>query len=156
MSKLTMLTWAVVGLLLINLGLVAFLVFSRPMHPPRIGQRGDGPKNLIIEKLGFTPPQIARYEQLIQEHQTEVRRLKDEIKETKNDFYATLAGEDQSKKGFFISRLGTLQRQIETTHYNHFLDLKKLCTADQKDKFNDLTSELAGYFTLRGRPTADQ
>lgn len=147
MSKRTMLTWAVAGLLLINLGLIAFLVLNRPTRPPGSGQNGEGPRNLIIEKLDFTPAQVARYDQLIQVHQAEIRRLNDEIRKTKNNLYRTLAGDDQSKEDFYISRLGALQRQIETTHYAHFLALKNICTPDQKENFNDLTSELANYFT---------
>lgn len=153
MSKLTMLTWAVAGLLLINLGLITFLVLRKPAHPPRDGQ--ERPRNLIIEKLGFTPPQVAQYDQLIQKHQAELKRLNNEIRKTKNNLYETLAGDDQSKEDFFISRLGALQRQIETTHYTHFLALKKLCTPSQKGKFNALTSELAGYFAQRGKPPGD-
>ena len=145
-----MLTLAVVGLLLVNLGLVGFLVLRNPVPPPR--DRQDGPRNVIIEKLELTEAQIVRYDQMIAEHQAEIRRLNDEIRKTKNNLYATLAGDDQSREDFFISRLGALQRQVESAHYAHFIALKNLCTPNQKDKFNDLTRDLAGYFALPGSP----
>jgi protein CpxP len=150
MSKVTMLTLAVVGLLAVNLGLIAFLVLRKPGPPPH--ERQDGPRNVIIEKLGLTEAQTARYDQLITEHQAEIRRLNDEIRKTKNNLYATLASDSESREDFFISRLGALQRQVETAHYTHFMALKNLCTPDQKDKFNDLTTSLADYFAIGKRP----
>ena len=152
MSKQTMLTVAIVGLLLINLSLVAFLALRKPPLPPGGRPGGEGPKNLIIEKLAFTPEQTVQYEQLIQKHRTDIKRLNEEISQTKNKLYETLAGDDQSKEAFFISRLGALQRQVETRHYNHFLALKKLCTPNQQDNFRELTRDLAGYFAGPRQP----
>lgn len=152
MTKQTMLMGAVIGLLLINLSLVAFLALRGPMSPPRERPGGNGPKSLIIEKLGFSPDQTARYERLIEQHQTEINRLKDDIRETKNRLYTTLATNDSTPKDSLINQLGVLQQQVETVHYNHFMALKQLCTLGQQDKFNELTSELADYFTPRGKP----
>ena len=152
MTKQTILTGAVAGLLLINLSLVAFLALRKPMPSPGGRPDREGPKKLIIDRLDFTAEQTAQYEQLIKQHQTEIRRLNDEISQTKNGLYETLAGNDQSKEAFFISRLGALQRQVETTHYNHFLALKKLCTPSQQENFRELTRELSTYFAGPRQP----
>lgn len=152
MTKQKMLIVAVIGLVLINLSLVVFLALRKPMPPPGRRPGGGGPENLIIERLALTPAQTARYEQLIEQHQADIGRLNDEISQTKNKLYETLSGDDQAKELFFISRLGALQRQVETTHYNHFLALKKLCTPDQQDNFRALTHDLAGYFAQPGPP----
>lgn len=154
MTKQNLLITAIVGLLLINLSLVTFMA----MRQPPLGRQpgGKGPKNLIIEKLAFTPEQTAQYDQLIKQHQVDIRRLNDEISQTKNKLYETLADDDQSKEAFFISRLGALQRQVETVHYAHFLALKKLCTPGQQDRFRELTRELSGYFAQSGRPPLSQ
>ena len=54
MSKIKLLTLAVVGLLIVNVGLLTFLFMNKPMRPPgRGGQGNEGPKSLIIEKLDF-------------------------------------------------------------------------------------------------------
>jgi hypothetical protein len=44
------------------------------------------------------------------------------------------------------NKLGELQRQIETVHYNHFTDIKKLCKPEQLENFNALTHDLAKFF----------
>ena len=147
---------AVAGLLLINLSLVAFLALRKPMPPPGGSPDREGPKKLIIDKLDFTAEQTAQYEQLIKQHQTEIRQLNDEISRTKNRLYRTLAGDNQSPKDSLINRLGALQRQVETTHYNHFLALKKLCTPSQQGNFNDLTRELSTYFAQPAQPPRNQ
>jgi periplasmic protein CpxP/Spy len=149
MSKIKLLTAAVVGLLIVNLGLLAFLLMSKPMRPPGRGGPGpgkEGPKMLIIKRLDFDKDQVTAYEQLIGRHQELVEELNRETGDTKNNLYSTLADENQSKKDSLISRLGDLQEQIEQVHYNHFTDLRGLCRPEQREQFQALTQELAGYF----------
>lgn len=148
-----MLMGAVIGLLLINLSLVAFLVLRKPPVPPHDRQAGgNGPKRLVIEKLHFSPDQTAQYEQLIEEHRTQIDPLNEHIKAAKNRLYITLATNDAARKDSLINQIGSLQRQIEVVHYNHFVALKKLCRPDQLADFNELTTDLAGFFAPRRKP----
>ena len=146
MTKKTMMGTAVIGLLLINFCLVLFLVRQKPMFSPGQESGSEGPKNMIIEKLDFAPDQIIVYDKMIAKHQTEIRSVNDQINQVKNKLYGSLKGDDQTEKDSLINELGSLQRRIETIHYNHFLALKKLCTGPQRQKFNELTSELARHF----------
>ena len=140
-----MLTVAVVSLSVINLGLIAFLVLKKPAFPsPRDEHHKQ--RNIVVEKLRLTEAQTARYDQLLTEHQTEIKRLNDEIRKTKNNLFKTLTRDSESNEDFFISRLGALQRQVETAHYTHFAALKNLCTPQQNEKFNTLTQDFADYF----------
>lgn len=155
MTKTRMLTIAVAGLLLVNFGLLAFLVFSRPGNSfrgtgPRHGT--EGPKEIIIKKLDFNKEQVAAYEQLIDGHKANIQKLNDEVRNTKNKLYATLANDTALSADSLTNRLGTLQVQIEKLHYDHFAAIAKLCGPDQKDKFQDLTKELANYFELPRNP----
>ena len=153
MNKQRILTWAVGGLLLINFGLAALLMGGKPMLSPHDGRERVGPRNLISKRLDFMPDQLARYDQLIKQHQAEIIRLDADIRKAKNNLYRTLATDDPSQRDLLIGQLGTLQRQIETVHYNHFLDLKKLCMPSQQAKFRALTGDLAGYFAPTRKPS---
>jgi hypothetical protein len=151
MTKTRLLTIAVIGLLLVNLGILAFLFFRQPAHPPmggpgRSGPGGEGPKKIIIERLHFDTEQAAQYEKLIVAHRKQISELGDQIRETKNSLYSTLSSTTQLNKDSLETRLGEIQKQIESTHYNHFADIKKLCKPDQLKDFNALTKELARFF----------
>ncbi len=154
MNKTRLLTLAVLALLAINIGLLAFLFFGKPPRPPRAGALGrqDGPKQVIIDKLQFDEKQVARYKVLIEQHQASVKPLNEEIKETKSNLYATLADESIAKKDSLIDRLGGLQMQMENLHYEHFLEINKLCTPKQLADFKVLSGELAKYFASAKPP----
>jgi periplasmic protein CpxP/Spy len=156
MSKLKLLSIAVVGLLLINLGTVGFLLLRKPPMPPnrmpQAEQKG-GPKEIIIEKLHFDKEQVIAYEALIVEHRELVKGLKDSISNTKNNLYQSLKTETFVGKDSLINILSVLQKRIELVHYEHFAQVKKLCKPEQMGNFNNLTNELAVYFTTEKKGT---
>ncbi len=158
MNKTRLLTLAVVALLAINIGLLAFLFFGKPpAGPPRGEPAGgqEGPKQVIIDKLHFDDEQVARYETFIGQHRAVIKPLNEDIRETKSRLYATLSDEITTGKDSLVNRLGDLQVQIENAHYDHFLEIKALCTVQQMADFKVLSGELAEYFAptkLRQRP----
>jgi periplasmic protein CpxP/Spy len=149
MSKIKILTIAVIGLLAVNVGVVGFLLMRKPPMPPdaTLSPKSGGPKKIIIEKLLFDTTQIVAYERLIVEHRESVKGLKDSISNTKNNLYQSLKTETFVGKDSLINLLGILQKRIEVVHYEHFAQIKKICKPEQMDAFNELTSELAFYFT---------
>jgi periplasmic protein CpxP/Spy len=149
MSKIKLLSIAVVGLLLINAGIVGFLLLRKPPVPPDGNgpAKKEGPKKIVIERLNFDNNQVAAYELLITEHQVAVRSLKDSISHTKNDLYQSLKTDAFAGKDSLINLLSVLQKRIESVHYEHFTQIKKLCRPDQAESFNALTKDLSGYFT---------
>lgn len=143
----------IVGLCVVNIGLMAFILF-KSQDPQRTGPPGmppeDRPRHLIIQKLSFNDQQVAAYDELIYAHRDTIRQLERKIMDTKNKLYGTLV--NGGAKDTLVAELAALQQQIETVHYNHFIDIKKLCRPEQQQKFNELTRELAEYFRPHKRP----
>ncbi|EOR94468.1 hypothetical protein ADIARSV_2314 [Arcticibacter svalbardensis MN12-7] len=148
MSKIKILSIAVIGLLLINAAIVGFLLLKKPPHLPqgRQSMANEGPKQIITERLNFNAQQADDYDKLITAHQVSMRALEDSMGLLKNKLYQTLNNASFAGKDSLINELGTLQKQIEQINYDHFVALKKLCKPDQLDKFNKLTNELARFF----------
>lgn len=153
MSKLKLLGIAVAGLIIMNLGLLGFLFFAKPPKPetPQAQERPFGPpprepRAVIIERLHFDKEQAAQYEILVQQHRSTINETDREIRETKNNLYATLSSGNNTVADSLQNVLSQLHRKIEDTHYNHFAAIKKLCRPDQLPYFNELTKELAGFF----------
>ena len=62
MDKIKLLTFSVIGLLVLNIGVICFLFFKRP-HLENINQGNNTrtPKEIIIKKLHFDANQINKY-----------------------------------------------------------------------------------------------
>ena len=147
MEKTKLLTIAVIGLLVINLGTLGFLLLSEKGHrPPKEGR--PEPKEIIIEKLHFDEAQQKDYAKLIKWHRGEITKLDGNIREAKNELYSQLLQPETNLKAkdSLISVINLNQKQIEQTHFKHFEDIKKLCHKNQMDDFNDLTEELGRIF----------
>ncbi len=155
MSKIKLLSIAVIGLLAANIAVVCFLLLRKPMHPEGMPQaeKKEGPKQIIIDKLHFSKEQVVAYEAIIVKHREAVKGLKDSISNTKNNLYQSLKTETFAGKDSLINLLSDLQKRIETVHYEHFAQIKKLCKPEQIEDFNNLTNELAFYFTTEKKST---
>jgi len=129
---------AVIALLLLNLGWVAFFLLRHT--PPR---HGDTLKKTVIERLHFDAGQAAAYEQLIEEHRRGVRAKEQEMRAARQRLYSVLQGSDLSEKDTLIQRIGLIQTEIEQIHFNHFQEVKKLCRPGQIADFQMLAADLA-------------
>lgn len=131
---------AALVLLVLNVGLI--VLFVTQSHPGR----GEGPQKIIVERLHFDAQQAAAYEQLIQQHRTDIRAKRREMQEAKQQLYSILQGSDLSQKDALTQCVGQLQMEMENIHFSHFQDIKNLCKSDQIADFNALTGELAMFF----------
>lgn len=152
MSKTKLLTVAVIGLLLMNLGMLGFLFFHKPFPPPhsRPGSGEEGPKKIIAQRLRFDQAQTAQYEQLVEQHLSAIHDLESRIRDAKNDLYASLQSAQDTPTELLINRIADLQKQVETVNYNHFIGIKNLCKPAQLPLFNSLTTDLSRFFAPHG------
>ena len=130
-------------LLLISNFVLLYFVFQKTkggFHP-------DRPKNIIIKKLQFDERQIASYQKLIDQHRKDIRENDHKILSLKNELYSCLSNKGSASTiDSLTSEIGKIQKQIETIHFNHFLDIKGLCTSEQLPKFEELSKELSEIF----------
>lgn len=140
-----LLTISVVFLLLLNGGIIAYLFLSKTGRPE--GKRM--PREIVIEKLIFDENQIIAYEKIIRQHQQQIRSIDDSIRLSKNELYLLLNENSRSnnRKDSLFETLAHLQKQIEQTHYNHFVEIKAICRNEQLEDFKELTEELSGIFS---------
>lgn len=145
MDKIKLLTIVIIALLLVNIATLGYL-FAGKNHRP--GEKREGPKKLIIEKLHFNDQQQEQYDLLIQWHRGQINKLDDQIHQAKNKLYLQLqkSTSDTKAKDSIIDAITGYQKQIEITHFKHFEDIKKLCKPEQLNDYNNLTEELANLF----------
>ena len=158
MNKIKLLTFSVIGLLVLNFGILGFLVLSKPQNNNQFEQRHQRPKTLIIKKLKFNASQIQIYQVLIDDHRSKIRFTEDKIRKSKNELYQLLNQNivADKTKNEIIDSLASYQKQIEIIHFNHFIEIKKLCKKEQLQDFNLLTMELSDMFSKKPKPRRDE
>lgn len=147
MDKIKLLTYAVIGLLLLNVGIIGFIFFSRPNRNPEENHRR--PKEIIAEKLHFDANQIDKYESIIPIYKDKIDSLDAINRELKSELYSQLKSQvvNSAIKDSIITLFLANQKQIEQLHFKHFLDIKSICKASQLQDFNALTQELGKMFS---------
>lgn len=155
MDKVKLLTFSVVALLILNFGVLGFLVFSKGKNH-RL-EKHETPREIIIDTLKFDENQVDKYDELIQKNRKNIDEIDDSISNTKNKLYQLLNSQTINKveKDSLISKINFFQKQIEATNFNHFIDIKNLCNKDQIDKFEDLTKELSKIFSRKPKRRND-
>lgn len=134
----------IAGLLLTNILLVVFIM--RPKGGPP--HKRPMPREIIIERLHFNEAQIQQYETLIQQHRKQITEKERGMMDLKNQLYAQLSdNQPHNNTDSLASAIGSIQHDIELIHHGHFADIKKLCTPEQMNDFNELVSELAQMFS---------
>lgn len=149
MSKQKFYIVVIIGLLISNLLLIGFMFPKRGHKPPAKGMKLDGPRSIIIEKLKFDDVQVASYDELIEVHQTNIKEQDEQIFAIKNGMYKTLNESDAKLVDSLSVEIASAQKAIEVLHYNHFLDIKKLCKPEQLKDYEMLTKDIAKLFSRK-------
>ncbi|MQP24232.1 periplasmic heavy metal sensor [Flavobacterium sp. LMO8] len=144
MTKSKLLTFAVIALFLINIITLSFLFFKGPRPD---GRPKHSPSEIVIDILDFDEQQIIEYKKLIDKHSSQINDLDQKINETKNRLYLELASkENDSKKDSILTILNKYTSEVEQVHFDHFLEIKKLCKPEQLDNYNKLILDLSSIF----------
>ncbi len=148
MNKILFHRIVIVGLIVVNL-----LLFNRLLNDNKRPEHGGhrGPKDLIIKKLNFDEKQVAEYENLIDQHQQKINELDERMINIKHGILSQLTEDNPNIQDGLYQRIGTIQTEVETAHFEHFLAIKSICTEEQLDDFEELTKQLAELFNKRKR-----
>ena len=154
MNKTKLLTIAVVGLLLLNLGMMTMFLFKG--KPPRHegGKQGEGPKKIIIERLNFNEGQQQQYEVIITEHRSKTKELNKRSRELHDELYSLLKNNaiDKTISDSLIKTIAENQKAMENSNFDHFQKIKAICKDGQIENFNDFVLDLTHLFGPKNGP----
>lgn len=153
MTKIKILTYTVIALAVLNLSMIVFFV---GMKTKFFGLHHSGPRKMIIEKLQLDTKQQAVFEAMVELQIKRVKKDEKQIIATKENLYRLLTQPeiDLKAKDSLIEVLGNLQKDIESSRFNHFKEVKKICkTPEQQENFKELTLELAKMFSHKNAPS---
>lgn len=138
MNKFRTLWIAIIGLVLMNVGIMLWLWLS-----PRMGGREQQP--FFLEKeLSFTPEQIESYRQMRREHFDKIKEIRDSVKTKKEallkQFTKNLSDEELWK---ISTDIESINIKVNVMTYKHLQAVYAMCTPEQKKKFDTMINEIA-------------
>ena len=151
MKKTNFLKLTLIGLLLLNLSTLSFIFFK--YNKSDENRKSNKPDQLIINKLAFNKEQENIYKKLIQNHRQQINIIQETILNYKNNLYTKLKNNSSSKTQIdsLITKINKQQKNIELINYNHFLDIKGICSQKQIPAYNELVNELTLIFSNQPR-----
>jgi len=156
MSRTKLLTIAIIGLLLLNLGTLTFMFLQNSHHDLMHGSKDkeQGPKYIIIARMHFNQTQKLKYDDLVEEHRRGSRELHEESKALHDELFVLLKEReiDVAKKKTLIAQIAENQAKMERLNFDHFHDIKSLCKGVQLKYYDELVDDLGRLFSPKHPP----
>jgi protein CpxP len=133
MKKDRLLWVLIILLVIINISGLIFIISER--HP-RPGKEFD---EVLIHELGLSNDQIKQFDVLKRDHHQRMMKLDQEMRPIFEDYFNLLTQtKDPTKKDSLEKILSArYQEKIKVT-YQHFDDLKAICTPEQQEKLSNI------------------
>lgn len=140
MEKTRLLTIAVIGLLILNMGLLGFMWFGRKPMPPHLEGKFEGrppAAQFLIKELNLDEKQKAEYDIMRISHKSTRDSLNDVLKQHRETFFKGLSTGDTSE----IEKIATVQKEMDLSTFHHFQALRSICSPEQQKKFDVVIAE---------------
>ena len=134
MKNIQFYKYATIGLLVLNLSMIAFFFFTKP-KPLHSKNRQDLSKT-TIDILNLDQQQNTKFLQSAKEHQQQMKRIdSQQIKLLEPYFTNLLDSKNDVNSDTLLQQIQQLERnKIELT-YQHFEEVKLMLNEEQKDDF---------------------
>ncbi len=130
------------SLVLLNLGTLTFMWLNRPPMHGRPGGQRENAGEFLIEKVGFNPDQREQYRSMREDHRQFTRSIEDSIGFYKNSLFKSLPKGDLSEAERISENIARLHKKIEISTFDHFVEVRNLCTSEQVPKFDAVIEEV--------------
>lgn len=140
MKRETLLTIAVILLLVLNFATLGFLVIGRSFVLHHHRPSGLGVGVMISEQLNFTPVQNQKFELLKRAHRDSINRLDATYRQILTSYISLLTTDEHysATKDSLEKELAKIDVLKADVTLSHFREVKNLTTAEQTKKFNEL------------------
>jgi Spy/CpxP family protein refolding chaperone len=156
-NKHSVLIWAVVALVILNLTTLATIFYNRTYST-----RADETKTESLvtddkqednfsgryfrDKLSLTPSQMREFQKFNPEFRSEARSINIRLNQLRNAMLDELASDkpDNNKLDALSDSIGNQHARLKHITYLYYLNFKTICTPDQRNMLRDLFSGVLG------------
>jgi hypothetical protein len=145
MNKLNFYRYAALGLLVLNLAILAFFFLYRPL----VGGPGGQPPSHI--ELELDEAQNDAFHELAKAHQKMMQRIDQQQKDLLAEYFSSLAEHGADSASMVPPYYTTLEREKISGTYEHFLEVKALLRPDQQPNFAEFVDRALENILGQGR-----
>jgi len=151
MKRETLLTLTTCALLVINIGTLVYLIAGKPEERPRGNRVVD---KLIIEGLKLNETQIGQFEELKHDHRSQINEVERRERKLQKVYFELLQQEkpDHAVADSVSQLLGAIQEEKLQITFDHFSDLKGICSPEQKVLFDSLIADISRALMMPPKP----
>jgi periplasmic protein CpxP/Spy len=137
--------------LFINAGTLMFFWYNRP---PQEGKRGGSKQGrVLVEELKLDEQQRTLFRPLREQHHQAHDSLLKLIAEQRQVLYTQKEAANDS----ILYKIGLLQQEVERITYDHFKEVRKICTPEQQAQLDILlVKTVQNILTPKGRKPSIQ
>ncbi|MDP5122141.1 MAG: Spy/CpxP family protein refolding chaperone [Spirosomaceae bacterium] len=141
--------WVIGGLMLLNIALLTFIWIKKPNHEP---------PEFLKEKLGFSEIQKEQFETLKGQHQVQMQGIKVEMERLRDKLYGNFSTVNftDSQVQELTNQIGEKKAEGDFLTYEHFQEVRKICTPEQQREFDKLISEIVRGIDSQMPPPPDR
>lgn len=146
MKKNTLLYILLVFLVVMN-GFFMFKIFGD--KPPR----GGNPGKFIAKELQFDATQMQSFSKINDAHHEAMMTISREIKELKDQLFDEISETttNEAKVNDITRQIGEKEQQKDLKTFYHFKEVQKICTDEQRTRFNTLVQDALKKHGRRGK-----
>ncbi|GAA5221261.1 hypothetical protein [Membranihabitans marinus] len=146
MNKNNIFKYSTIFLLLLNLALIGFIIFSKP-KPPRL--RDDNFKERIVSILKLDEDQNKEFSNLAMTHNQEINAINSEQQKLAHDYFNSVIKEsDGEDSAEILKQLAQLENKKLTVTADHFHDVKNILRSDQLDQYPAFVDQVLGVLLM--------
>lgn len=149
MEKTKLLTIAVIGLLLLNLGTLLFLLLQKPGPPVHGGPPPhERPSAIIIRTLELDEQQQEQFMELRDAHREKADQLEEQRMHLQRQLFDLLRQPqpNQAAADTLAAQIAALQQQMVLHNFRHLGELRTILRPGQMDNYEELTEQMASFF----------
>lgn len=148
--------YAIAGLILLNIAMIVFFIFTKPKHEPRPPRESNDFQAEIERILDLSSQQRSEFKGLADDHNLKIKSINEQQQKLLPSYFETLTRpSDQTNKDSILSRYQQLERQKLEVTYQHFQDIKSMLNDEQIPQFKEFMKILIDRITGSGnsKPT---
>lgn len=146
----------IIVLVILNITVLSILFFSNnttDLAENNIREyRQQNAYEFFRKDLNLDDDQLMKIRENGQIHSREKRKYSDEIKLLKRELYHEIFAEgelDQTKIDNLIDSISGKYKHLERIQFNHFYNIKNICSPEQAEKFNILMDDMVEMMNSR-------
>jgi Spy/CpxP family protein refolding chaperone len=143
----------IVFLLITNFAmLIFFMVIAKPIDKKSRYNDQNGFGVMLQKEVGFSKAQLEKYQALRTQQRQNIKPLFDDIRKSKDNFYGLLYSDSvpDSVIDANADSIANTQKKLDLQMFNHFKNIRNICTPDQLQKFDSSIKKAVARMT--GRP----